>query len=320
MNKAAILSLLLLITNISHAFGSEKWECALDLQQGDKGSMSLQRSDASISGSINIDRNGNEFTQELEGSWAEQKIELKRFVNSNSNQTMHGIAIRVGAKQVKMGGRHAEGLNGVWSADCDLVSSTGAKAKSTGKDPSKIEPSISVRTVPSKPNKGDKIEFSARAFHPEGIESIEFFVNDKSIHQCENEECSIKHGPLKPGKNQWHVIAKSKSGVENAQRSIDLFIGNRTRPGICTIQGIATGPAVAQSQKVSIQLNRKSGAQNKGQSKRFDAGTYRFDNLGVGNYELSIDTPDDLGIIVSPAKVQITCSAGGSMRQNFEFR
>jgi len=190
-------------------------------------------------------------------------------------------------------------------------------AKSSAKDPSEIEPSISVRTIPSSPNKGDKIQFSARAFHPDGIESIEFYVNDKSIHRCQSEECSVTHGPLKAGKNQWHVIAKSKSGAENTQRSLELIIGDRARPGICTISGIATGPAVAQSQNVSINLTPKGGTTN--QTKRFDAGTYGFDNLTVGSYVLSIGTPDDLSIIVSPSEVQITCSAGGAMRQNFEF-
>jgi len=95
MSKAAITCLIFLAVNISMANSAERWECALDLQQGDRGSMTLERSGTSINGNINIDRNGSNFSQEVEGRWADQEIELKRFVNTSSNQSMHGVAIRV---------------------------------------------------------------------------------------------------------------------------------------------------------------------------------------------------------------------------------
>lgn len=317
MKKAVIACFIFLGSNLSVANSTEQWQCALDLQQGDKGSMTLEKSNASVTGSISINRNGSDFSQEVEGRWNQQEVELKRFVNNSSNQTMHGIAIRVGSKQVKMGGRFAEGLNGVWSADCDLVSAVASKdAASSDKTASQAEPSISVRTIPPQPSQRDKIEFSARAFHADGIESIAFYVNDKEIHRCESEQCSVKYGPLKAGKSQWHVIAKSKSGVENTQRDIDLLIATNANSGKCHISGIATGPAVAQSQSVGIRLTRRG----KDQSTRFDAGIYSFENLTAGNYVMSVDAADNLGVIVSPASVQIKCGAGGSIQQNFEFR
>jgi len=229
MNKATLIGLLLIFVNNSYANGTDHWECALNLQQGDTGSMTLKRSDSLVTGSININRNGNKFTQELEGLWFDNKIELKRFVNASSNQPMHGIAISVGAKHVKMGGRYAEGFNGVWSADCDLVSTTKNKADSPStQEASQVLPSISVRATPSSPVSHDTIKFAARAFHPDDIASISFFLNNKPIHQCKSNQCSVEYGRLKAGTYQWHVIAKSKTGLENKKHSNKLMPRRRT--------------------------------------------------------------------------------------------
>jgi len=85
MNHVALFSLLFLVANAAVASSDERWECALDLQQGDKGSMTLERSGTSVSGLINISRNGSEFEQELEGRWSGREVELKRFISSSTN-------------------------------------------------------------------------------------------------------------------------------------------------------------------------------------------------------------------------------------------
>jgi len=321
MNKSVLICLVFFIANIANANGTETWQCALDLQQGDKGSMTLELSDTVISGSINIDRNGSEFAQQLEGRWLDREVELKRFVSANSNQLMHGIAIRVGAEQVKMGGRFAEGLSGVWSADCDLVSQSAGKTDDSSEQaPSQVAPSISVRATPFRPSNTSTIKFSAQAVHPEGIESITFYVNNKSIHTCVSNECNVKHGPLKTGKHQWHVIAKSKNGIENTKTSNNLRVTNSADSGSCTISGIATGPAVAESSKVVVELTSKNRAQTIHKAVRFDAGTYRFVGLVKGSYVLNIEAADSLGILVSPISTQIECKTDRKVQQNFDFR
>jgi len=322
MTKSNLLCLLLLlIATSSHANSREQWECALDLQQGDKGSMTLNRSEASVSGAISFDRNGSEFTQELEGRWLNREIELKRFLNSTSNQTMHGIAIRVGTKQVKMGGRYAEGLNSVWSADCDLISIIDTKSEgSSDKSQTPVPPSLSSRATPFKPSSRDKIQFAAQAFHPDGIESITFFLNDKSIHRCESKECRVTHGALKAGEHQWHVIAKSKTGAENTKRTNKLLVDQIKRSGSCAISGIATGQAAAQSNDVIIRISGGAGGQTINKSSGFDAGTYRFEGLPAGSYVVSIDVPKSLGILVSPTTKQLDCDDTQSLQQNFEFQ
>jgi len=316
MNKAALISLLLLITSTSDAKDTEHWECALNLQQGDTGSMTLKRSDTSVSGRININRNDSEFIQELEGRWLNRELELTRFLNSSDNQVMHGIAIRVGTEQVRIGGRYAEGFNGVWNADCDLVSS-GKGGDSSQQESSTVPPSISARATPSSPTSRDTVQFSAKAFHPDGIESITFFVNGKSVHRCEKDQCSTKHRPFKAGKHNWYAIAKSKGGSENTIRTNDLVVSG---VGSCTISGIATGSSVAQSSNVEINLTSVRHGKSFLKSTRFDAGVYSFDGLSTGRYLLSINAPESLGIIVTPATKQISCGAEKKLRQNFEFQ
>lgn len=320
MKKTTLLFSLIFFTLLSNANAAEQWQCALDLQQGDKGSMTLERSNASVTGSINIDRNGSEFSQEIEGRWLDREVEFKRFLNSTSNEEMHGVAIRVGTSQVKMGGRFAEGLNGVWSADCDLVSAELIKASDTAKKPpSEIEPSISARTTPTKPVSGDKVSFAAQAFHTDGIESITFYLNDKSVHQCQSAECSVSHGPLKAGEYQWHVIAKSKNGIENTKRSNELVIDGSASVGSCVISGIATGSAVAKTAGVTIELIRSNSSKGAIKTTTFNAGAYHFDGVQTGSYLLSVDVADSLGILVSPETQQVNCDVAATVQQNFQF-
>jgi len=317
--KIAIISFLIVCSSLfAKANAAEQWQCALDLQQGDRGSMTLERSGSALTGIINIDRNGSEFSQEVEGRWLDQEVELKRFLNSTSNEEMIGIAIRVGTSQVKMGGRYAEGLTGVWSADCDLVAGEVVDASEPVQQ-SASRPSVSARTTPAKPGSGDKIKFSAQAFHADGIESITFFINDKSIHECKNEECTVSHGPLKPGAYQWHVIAKSKNGTNNTKRLNQLVINSSASLGHCDISGIATGPAVARSADVALELIPNKNSSQAVKSSNFDAGTYYFNRVPSGSYLLSIDVPESLGILVSPDVKQVSCEADGKVQQNFQF-
>ena len=317
MKKIIIATLLLTFTHSGHAQNSESWKCAVDLQQGDRGSMTLNRTDTQVTGSIDFSRGGSDFSQEVEGRWLDREIELKRFVNSSSNQSMHGIAIRIGSEQIKMGGRYAEGLNGVWSADCDLVSSSNSK---TSEQTSATEPSISMRATPFRPTSRDKVEFAAQAFHPDGIESITFFVDGKSIHRCESEECSTKYGPLKVGDHQWHVIAKTKKGTENAQRSNELVVSKAEPKGKCSVTGIATGPAAAQSSDVLIRLSGETNGKGADKTARFDAGVYAFDSLPMGNYMIKIEVPDNLSVLVTPASQSIRCDASKTTQLNFTFQ
>ncbi len=307
---------MLMLSQVTHA---QSWECALDLQQGDRGSLSLNRDNQSVKGEIVINRNDKRFAQDVEGRWVGKEIELTRFTTANSSQMMHGIAIKVGAEQVRIGGRFGDGLSGVWSADCDLATSesiTPASAESQKEDSKQgsIVPSTSMQTIPFRPSDRDAVEFVAKASHPDGIKSMSIFVDKKRIKQCDSNECRAKSGPLSIGKHNWYVIAESNSGVSNEVSTNQLIV---TGVGVstCNIGGLATGSAVAQSATARVMLT----GDRERLEQRFDAGVYTFKNLSPGAYVLEIVSTGNAGLLISPLRKELRCGAGQTVRQNFEF-
>jgi len=208
-------------------------------------------------------------------------------------------------------------LNGVWSADCDLASSVKSRSGASVKQ---TQPSISMRATPFRPDSRSVIQFSAQAFHPDGIESVTFFVDDKSIHQCSNEQCTKKFGPLSAGSYKWHVVAKSKAGTEETTLSNELVVSNAGPAVSCTISGFASGPEVGQSEKVLIRLTGQADGKKVDKTARFDAGIYSFNAVPAGTYQLSIESPDSLAVLVSPTIAEKKCDETRSIRQDFDFR
>lgn len=306
---------------LSQVVHGQSWECALDLQQGDRGSLSLNRDNESVKGEIVINRNDKRFAQDVEGRWLGKEIELTRFTAANSSQKMHGIAIKVGAEQVKIGGRFGDGLSGVWSADCDLAPGATITSASVEPEPEKesskegsIAPSTSMQTIPFRPSDRDAVEFVAKASHPDGIKSMSIFVDKKRLKQCASNECRATSGPLSVGKHDWYVIAESNSGVSNEVSTNQLIV---TGVGVstCNIGGLATGSAVAQSATARVLL---TGGRER-LEQRFDAGVYTFKNLQPGAYVLEIVSAGNAGLLISPLRKELRCGAGQTVRQNFEF-
>lgn len=313
----ALAGIGLLLGGTGFSWAAETWECALDLQQGDKGSLSLQRTEDDVTGIIRFDRNGSQFEQEVEGRWSGREIDLTRLVDASSSQAMHAIAVRIGTKQIKMGGRFGDGLTGVWSADCALLGSPTTQPVS--KDNSVANenlPSISMQASPFRPSSKEKIEFASTASHPDGIRSVALFLNDREINNCDGNSCSHTHKPLADGIYNWHVIAISKSGVQNTKNPKTLVVkSGRKNTGVCSINGLATGAAVAQSTTVTVQLS----GSGKSRSTRFDAGVYAFNNVPAGKYELSLDISTESGLLANPTTTTINCAAGQTIQQNFEM-
>lgn len=300
---------------------TQQWECAVNLHQGDNGTLSIERKGDKIEGMINIKRNDSVFENEVSGRWVANEISIKRFLGDSSSDSMAGIVIELGTKKVKIGGRFSSEYQGVWSADCDLVS-TSALAKENTSDagsPSKVEPSTSIRVTPNNPNNKDRIEFSARASHPDGIESVAFFLGKKNIHTCSANECSFSYGPIAKGKYFWRVEAVSKSGVKNTESPNELLVSAVPTNGECTISGIATGPAAELSGIYLIKLFGPDGNTLRA-SKEFQGGRYQFGNLPNGRYTLAVDTRADKGILATPAITTAECQAQSNVSINFDFR
>lgn len=309
------------VTANAAATESQKWECAIDLHQGDNGTLSLNRDGERINGMLNIRRNDSIFENEVSGRWSNNEINLKRLIDDSRNDSMIGVVVSLGTKKVNMGGRYSAEYQGVWSANCDLVgTSNGSTGSADGtEDTSPIEPSTSAGVIPNRPNTADRIKFSARASHPDGIESVSFFVGNKKIHTCDTEVCDYNYGPLSKGKYSWFVEAVSKSGIKNSKRQNEFVVSASASKGSCLIEGIATGTAAELSGIYLVKLYGPDGNTLKA-SQEFQDGRYQFTGLPEGRYTLTVDTRADREVLVTPATATATCSAQSKVIVNFDFR
>ena len=326
------LIVLVFITCIAYAQPqAERWECALNLHQGDTGTLSLERADDSVSGTIRIVRNDSNFDSEVSGRWVGDRIDLNRLVDSSTSEPMAAIATRIGTQQVKIGGRFAVNFHGIWSADCSLATTqseqkeetmTNENGKETVKDVSEepeVPPSISSRVSPNNPTDRDRIEFSALANHPDGVQSISFYLADKKIHNCSSGSCTFTHTPLVAGNYEWRVEALSSKGSKSSESIDELVVLDTKSVGSCTISGSADGFSSAQSPLFFVSLFGPDNSNLLRSTVGFKDMIYRFENLPAGDYLLSADTSADESVLASPSSIALTCYRDSNISQNFNF-
>ena len=297
---------------------TENWECALNLHQGDTGTLTLYRTDDSLEGTISFNRNESTFESNVSGSWVNDKITLKRIIGSDSSEDMSGLTIILGAKKVNIGGRFSTDYQGVWSADCDLVSE--APKIDTDATDSKILPSTSSRIRPNSPTNSDSITFSALASHPDGIETISFYLGDKQIHSCGSDRCEFKYGRLAAGNYNWRVEATSTNGIKSSQDSNRLVVSSDAESGNCTISGRAYGQSAPLAEIYLAKLYGPNNTDLLKSTSSFENGLYQFTNLPTGDYYLIIDTQGDQEILATPEKTSLSCQSKASVTQDIEFR
>lgn len=304
---------------------TQQWECAVNLQQGDTGTMSLTQEGDRVQGSITTVRNKIEFSNDVSGRWVDNVINIKRFLGANSNEPMAGVVVKLGTQKVKIGGRFSSEYQGVWSADCDLLSSSSLNEQNRASEgearrvaANAVPPSITSRVSPSKPNSQDRITLSARASHPDGIESVDFFVGDKKIHTCNSAVCEFDHGRLKKGKYNWYVQATSKSGSSNDNRPNQLIVSS-INGSSCNFKGFATGPSAGLSisyQAVLVGKGERSGYRR---SAEFTDLQYTFQGVPNGEYTITVDALADPSVLWSPKSALIKCGSQTDVRQDFDF-
>ena len=305
---------------------TEQWECAVNLQQGDTGTMSLSKDGDQVEGSITTVRNSNDFKSELSGRWSDNIINLTRLLDANSNEPMAGIVVTLGTEKIKIGGRFSSDYQGVWSADCNLVSSSSVTDEESATDapdgtstPNPVVPSITSRVSPGKPSSKDKIKLSARASHPDGIASIVFFVGGKKVHSCDSAACEFEYGRLKKGKYNWYVQATSKSGSSNDKVNNEFVVGS-VNASTCNFRGFATGPAANLSLSYRVSLVGTGERSKYRNSTEFKELKYVFTDVPKGEYMLTVDTQADPSVLWSPRSASVKCGSQAEVRQNFDFR
>lgn len=94
----------------------ETWSCTIDLHQGDTGTLWFRRHDGAVDGSIVV-RDGSR-KHRISGTWKGDRIEFWRALSEASGQPFVGTAGTTESGAVRMAGRFAHELSGVWSADC----------------------------------------------------------------------------------------------------------------------------------------------------------------------------------------------------------
>lgn len=306
---------------------SQQWECAVNLQQGDTGTMSLSKVGDKVKGLITTIRNKNKFSSDLNGSWSDNVINLKRLLDANSNEPMAGIVVTLGTEKVKIGGRFSTEYQGVWSADCDLVSSSSVRVTGKTNDSadnaanstkSSVAPSITSRVSPSKPNSRDRIKLSARASHPDGIETLAFFIGDKKVHTCNGAACDFDYGRLKKGKYSWYAQATSKSGVSNDKRVNQLIVSSASGSA-CNFKGFATGPSASLSISYRVILVGKGERSGYRNSAEFADLQYTIKGVPKGEYTITVDALADPSVLWSPKTASIKCGSKTDVRQDFDF-
>ena len=325
------LSIFLVFTGglVNQAYAqNQQWECAVNLQQGDTGVMSLSRKGSQVEGAMTTVRNSTDFNSEIKGSWNNNEINLTRLTGANSNEPMAGIVVTLGSKKVKMGGRFSTEYHGVWSADCVLVSTassvgpsntSGSSQSATAEDVAAAPPSLTSRVSPSEPTSNKQITLSARASHPQGIESIDFFVNGKKAHTCDTDSCSYKHGSLKTGRHTWYAQATSKSGTKSAKQANQLVVSS-AKAATCTVSGTATGPSANLSLSYRVILEALNDESRFRVSTEFDGLRYRISGIPKGEYAISVDTLADSSVLWSPTTAIVKCDSQKDLQQNFDFR
>lgn len=296
---------------------TQKWECAIDLHQGDTGTLSLDRTNDSLQGVIAVTRNESAFNSEVSGSWVGDKLTLTRLLDSDSSESMNGIAIALGTEKVNIGGRYSTDFQGVWSADCDLVSQSIISQEQGSSD---VQPSTSSRIRPNSPTNKDRITFSTLASHPEGIEKVSFFLGSDEIHSCESDRCEFTYGPIATGVYNWRVEAISINGVKNTEDSNTLSIVDGDSMENCSLSGRATGTSAPLAGIYLVKLYGPDNTNLLKASTGFNNGSYTFSNLSAGQYRLLVDTQGDQEILASPAEAVINCQSQSVLTQNIEFR
>jgi len=303
----------------------QNWECALDLHQGDKGTLTLNKNGDSLDGVIRFSRNDNVFESEVSGDWNAGKIDLTRLLGAGSTELMTGVAVALGTKKMNIGGRYSAGYQGVWSANCDLVSESNNTKSVEG------EVFTETKVTPEIPTNKEKVTFDVSASHPDGIKQISIFLGSEEIHTCTTDECEFSYGPLSKGIYSWRVESLSNSGSKSmetdrlviqstkSKKSNQLVASSQKKQNKCKISGRATGAYGPLAEIYSVKLYGPDTTTLLKASSNFVGGVYQFVNLPAGQYQLIVDTKGDREVVVVPNSKILNCESQSTLTQDIGF-
>jgi len=193
------IGLAILSSHAQAQSGNQSWECALDLHQGDKGTLTLNREEDNLDGVIRFSRNDNVFESTVSGTWNTNRIDLTRLLDAGSTELMTGVVVALGTKKMNIGGRYSDGYQGVWSANCDLVSEVNQT-----KSAEDIESEVFTET-------------KVTPEMPTDIKQLSVFLGSEEIHTCAADKCEFSYGPFSKGIYSWRVEGLSNSDAKSIE-------------------------------------------------------------------------------------------------------
>ena len=118
--SSCLLVAVLLLLPAPAAAGWDRWDCAIDLHQGDTGTLTISRTGTSLVGRIIVSRNGVPSEHAIDGEWSDDRITFIRHLSATGRdiQAFTGVALAGDDGRARMAGRFARSFEGVWSADC----------------------------------------------------------------------------------------------------------------------------------------------------------------------------------------------------------
>jgi hypothetical protein len=320
MQAVALAAMVLVLLNTRPA-AADEWTCSIDLHQGHTGTLGISRTDGVIKGTLTAGRSG---PHEIRGVWSETTIKFRRQLSPTSVQLFVGAASTIDTGEVKMGGRFAAALAGVWSADCrreGIGDPASPPPPPTPPHPAGDipGPALNIRTDPFQPTATDRVRFIAKASHSAGVQDITIHVNGAPAKTCPSDSCEFIGGPFAAGMVRWRVSARSRNGGENKGFESELEV-RPVATGTCSIAGRATGPRANLANMFFVILLGPDDDHTTRGSVRFEAGHYLFTSLPDGNYLLRTDSKVDFEFSPSPSSRRVRCSGGALTGQDFEFR
>jgi len=254
-------------------------------------------------------------------------LKLKYAILFGSTELMTGVAVALGTKKMNIGGRYSAGYQGVWSANCDLVSESSSTQRTES------EMFTNTKVTPDMPTDKQKVTFSVSASHPDGIKQLSIFLGSEEIHTCTTDECEFSYGPFSKGIYSWRVEGLSNSGsksietnrlvVQNtkgkSKKSSQLVVGSQKAKNNCQISGRATGAYGPLAEIYSVKLYGPNTTTLLKSSSNFINGAYQFTNLPAGQYQLIVDTKGDQQVITVPNRKFLNCKPQSVLTQDISF-
>ena len=319
------IGLAILSSHAQAQSGNQSWECALDLHQGDKGTLTLNREEDNLDGVIRFSRNDNVFESTVSGTWNTNRIDLTRLLDAGSTELMAGVVVALGTKKMNIGGRYSDGYQGVWSANCDLVSEV-----SHTKSAEDIESEVFTETkvTPEMPTDKQKVTFSISASHSDGIKQLSVFLGSEEIHTCAADKCEFSYGPFSKGIYSWRVEGLSNSDAKSIEtgrlivkssKRVAQLKASSEKQRRCQISGRATGAFAPLAETYSVKLYGPDTTTVLKASSNFIGGVYQFANLSEGEYQLIVDTKGDQDITAFPASNILNCKSESNLTQDISF-